>query len=363
MRKKETEEKTMSIAYVGCRTTKERNARGKGLKVYHVCEETGEWTELQCLETEPNPSYQTMDLEEKYLYSVHGDLTKVSSYQILADGCLKLLNTIDIGGKNPVYITVDKSNRYLVVAALQGGAVYVIRRQEDGSLGEIVTKETLEGKKEDAISFAHQCIWDQKKEYLFVVTQARLQGYGMVRVFRFDETTGSLTKTDTYYSREYDEPRHVSIHPNNRYVYLINEKGNKMTYLEFDEEKGTLQARQNLPSLPETYTGEGQASASLLDEKGQILIGSNRIHESVVLYRVDQKTGYMKELGYYSCLGKTPRFITYDRNYRYFYMANEDSDTIVEATIDSEHGTLAYTGRIIPTESPVCITFKKEGER
>ena len=160
----------MKYAYVGCRTTKERNARGKGLKVYEVCESTGNWQEIQCLSTEPNPSYQTLDLEEKYLYSVHGDITKVSSYKILENGTLEHMNTIDIGGKNPVFITVDKTNSYVVVAALQGGAVYVIRKNEDGALGEIVHTTHLEGKKEGTISFAHQCIWDQKKEYLFVVT-------------------------------------------------------------------------------------------------------------------------------------------------------------------------------------------------
>lgn len=350
----------MSIAYVGCRTTKERNARGNGLKVYEISDSTGEWKELQCLKTEENPSYQTMDNEEKYLYSVHGDFTMVSSYRIKENGTLEHMNTIDIGGKNPVFITVDKTNRYVVVATLQGGAVYVIERKEDGTLGRIVSKTCMEGQAEGKISFAHQCIWDQTKTYLFVVTQARLQGFGMVRVFRFNENLGTLTMTDTYYSRTYDEPRHVSIHPNNRFVYLINEKGNKMTFLEFDEKTGKIAARQNLPSLPETYTGEGQASASVLDKEGKILIGSNRIHESIVLYHIDQNTGYMKELGYYPALGLTPRFICFDPDYEKFYMANEDSDTIVEMKLDSDSGKMEYTGRIIPTESPVCITFKKE---
>ncbi len=347
----------MKYAYVGCRTTKERNARGKGLKVYEI-RENGDWNEIQCLSTKPNPSYQTMDLEKKFLYSVHGDITNVSSFRIMEDGKLEYMNTIDIGGRNPVFITPDRTNQYLLVAALQGGAVYVIRRNTDGSLGDIVFTAHMEGQKEGQISFAHQCLWDQKKEYLFVVTQARLQGYGMVRVFRFDPANGSLTPTDTYYGRIYDEPRHVSIHPNNRYVYLINERGNRMTYLNFDDTTGKLTALQNLPSLPATYCGEGQASASVLDKTGAILIGSNRIHESLVVYRIDQNTGYMTELGYYPTLGLTPRFITFDPEYRYFYAANEDSDTIVEMKLDSETGQMSYTGRIIATESPVCITFR-----
>ena len=111
----------MKYAYVGCRTTKKRNARGRGLMVYEILPD-GKWEEKQCLFTEDNPSYQCLDLEQKYLYSVHGDLTLVSSYQIQEDGTLKHLNTIDIGGKNPVDITVDKENRRVIVATLQAEA-------------------------------------------------------------------------------------------------------------------------------------------------------------------------------------------------------------------------------------------------
>ena len=61
----------MSYAYVGCRTTKERNARGKGLKVFEINDKTGDWNLIQCLKTEEeNPSYQTLDNEGNFLYSV-----------------------------------------------------------------------------------------------------------------------------------------------------------------------------------------------------------------------------------------------------------------------------------------------------
>lgn len=348
----------MKYAYIGCRTTSERNARGKGLKVFEVSNQDGAWREIQCLMTEANPSYQTMDHENKYLYSVHGDISKVSSYKIQDNGMLEHLNTIDIGCKNPVFIVSEKTNQYLVVAALQGGSVSVIKRTDEGALGEIVHKIVMEGKKEDAISLVHQCIWDQKQEFLFAATQGRQQGYGQVKVFRFNPSDGSLTETDCFRSREFAEPRHISIHPNNRYAYLINEKDNSVTYFGFDDQKGKLTPRQILPTLPDTYTGDGQASALVLSQDGQILVGSNRIHESLVLYRIDQNTGYMKQLGFYPCLGLTPRFVTFSPDYSRFYVANEDSDAIVEMKLDMEKGMLEYTGRIIATESPVCITFK-----
>lgn len=348
----------MSYVYVGCRTTRERNARGNGLKTYEIDEKTGEWKELQCLAVEENPSYQTLDNEEKYLYTVHGDLTKVSSFKILENGTLKHLNTVDIGGKNPVFITVDKSNRYLLVAALQGGSVYSLKRNEDGSVGEMVCKVKYEGKTEGTNSFIHQCIWDQKKEYLFAPAQGRVAGYGQIRVFRFHPEDGSLEETDCFRSREFAEPRHLVMHPNNRYAYMINERDSSMTYFEFDEKRGKLIPRQILSTLPDTYTGNGQASASLVDPTGQILIGSNRIHESLVLYRINQDTGYLTTLGFFPVLGKTPRFITFNKEGTRLYVANEDSDTIVEMKLDADKGLIEYTGRIIGTESPVCVTFK-----
>ena len=57
-------------------------------------------------------------------------------------------------------------------------------------------------------------------------------------------------------------------------------------------------------------------------------------------------------------MGLTPRFITFNPDYSHFYMANEDSDTIIEMKLDSEQGRMEYTGRVISAESPVCITFR-----
>ena len=162
----------MSYAYVGCRTTRERNARGKGLKVYEISEATGEWKEIQCLETLPNPSYQAMDLEEKYLYSVHGDNTQVSSYKIEADGTLSALNTIEIGDKNPVFITPDRTNRYMVVAALQGGAVYVIRRNATEVWERLSTLCTWQARKK-ALSPLHTSVFGIRRKNTFLLCARR----------------------------------------------------------------------------------------------------------------------------------------------------------------------------------------------
>ena len=345
----------MSYVYVGCRTTKQRNARGEGLKAYEILSD-GSWKELQCLFTEDNPSFQTLDREGKYIYSVHGDLTMVSSYKILPDHTLEHLNTIDIGGKNPVDVTVDKENRHVIVATLQGGTLYTIAREQDGSLGEVVAKYTYEGKEPGKVSTIHQCLWDHTKNYLFAAAQGRVNGFGQFRCLKYNHETGEFTQTAKFLSRTWDEPRHAAVHPNNRWVYMCEEKGNKVLYFRFDDQTGEMEALQELTTVPETVTGYSDASEVMVDPSGRFVLVSNRYTDSMAVYRIDPVTGYLKNTGFFPCLGKTPRFFCFGPNGK-CYVANEDSDTVIEFDFDSVTGQLTPTLNIVRTGSPVCLVF------
>lgn len=345
------------IAYVGCRTTKERNARGKGLKVYEVNDSTNMWTEIQFVGSLENPSYMCIDLEKKYLYTVHGDTNSVSSFQICqSTGELTYINTINTVGRNPVFITVDKTNRFVYVACLQGGAVYTLRKNDDGSISDSIFTVKLSGKTESGVSHAHQCTWDQKMEYLFVPAQGRNIGYSEVNVFKAN-TDGSLELSQCIKTRELDEARHVAVHSNNKYVYLVNEKNNSVTFYNFDEENGKLIPKQILPTLPDTYVGEGQASSVLVHPNNRYLFESNRIHDSITTFAIDEYTGYMKYISNISSLGKTPRFMTFSPDGLKLIVANEDSDTIQIFNINTNSGELTFSGQTVNTESPVCILF------
>lgn len=346
----------MKYVYVGCRTTKARNARGKGLMVYEIMED-GNWKEKQCLYTDDNPSYQCLDQNKEYLYSVHGDLTLVSSYKILEDGTLKHLNTIDIGGKNPVDVTVDKENRHVIVATLQGGTLYTICRNSDGSLGEVVATFSYEGKEPGKVSTIHQCLWDHTRNWLFSCAQGRVNGFGQMRSLKYNAQTGEFSEADRFMARTWDEPRHAAMHPNNRWLYMCEEKGNKILYFNFDENTGSLTPLQELTTVPETITGYSDASEVMVDPSGQYVLVSNRYTDLMTVYRIDPMTGYLKTAGFYHCLGKTPRFFCFAPNGK-CYVANEDSDTIVEFQFDPVTGMLIPTLKILETGSPVCITFR-----
>ncbi len=332
--------------------------QGKGISVYKINDATGEWELIQIAKDLENPSYLCFDNTKEFLYTVHGDQNAVSAYQVdKKTGCVTYLNTVKSGGRNPVYLTADKTNKYIYVASLQGGTVATLLRKPDGSLTDPVAKEYLEGLTEDGNSHAHQCILDRTRQYLFVPTQGRGTGYGGVFVYRTNED-GSLSRTQRWLSRKNDEPRHLAIHENNRYVYLANEQGNSVTFLEFDEQAGELSARQIVSTLPDTYVGESQAGAIAIHPNNRFIYTTNRTHNSVALLTADKKTGYLKYIACTPSLGEIPRFMTLSPDGKRLYAVNELSDTIRVFDIDQRTGTITFCGLTVLTQSPVCLVFR-----
>jgi 6-phosphogluconolactonase (cycloisomerase 2 family) len=77
-------------------------------------------------------------------------------------------------------------------------------------------------------------------------------------------------------------------------------------------------------------------------------------------FRAVDRTGYLTRLENYPTLGKTPRFMGIAPGTDLLYVANETTDNITEFRLNESNQRLEYTGRMICTESPVCITFVNE---
>ena len=347
-----------TYAYVGCRTTKERNARGKGIKMYEVADD-GQWVFRQLVENLLNPSFFCIDGTEKFLYSIHGDFSEISSFSIDAvTGELTYINTVETGGINPVHLSIDKTNRWIYVANLQTGTVAVIPRNEDGALEELKQLYTIPGIEKGAISHPHQVTQDNSGNYLIVSCQGRKAGFGQVVVFKIDSENGSLEKTYTVRSREIAEPRHFVFHPNNKFCYGVNEKDYSVTYYNFDQSTGQLIPKQIVTTLPETYTGDGWASGIVIEPTGKYIIISNRKHDSITSFEINQETGMIIFRDCVKTGGEQPRYIVMSKDGNRIVVANEVTDTIKEFELDFVTGKIRSTGVQIDTESPVCVIFK-----
>lgn len=349
------------FAYVGCRTTRERNARGDGIGVYRVDAESGRWTQVQLVPDLVNPSYLAFDRTRNFLYTVHGDGSEVSAFRRDPEtGQLGALNRGSTEGKNPVHLAFDATNRWLVVANHITSTLAVLPRNEDGSLGRISDLVALTGKLgphrvEQPFAKPHQVEFDRQDKFIVVPDK----GLDRVFTFQLDPGKGKLAAiaAPAPIAREGAGPRHVAFHPSNRLAYVVNELDSTVTAYRFDPATGALTPFQVVSSLPDTCVGNSRGSEIAISPDGRFVYASNRGYDSVAIFAVDASSGRLTPVEWVPSLGKTPRFFAFDPAGRFFSVANEDSDTIVAFRADKATGRIAATGEVVKTGSPVCIIF------
>jgi len=79
-----------------------------------------------------------------------------------------------------------------------------------------------------------------------------------------------------------------------------------------------------------------------------------------VIFAVDPNSGRLKTSGWEPTQGRQPRHFALDPSGRFLYAANQASDCITTFAVDRTSGTLAATGQVVRTGSPVSIVFGRE---
>ena len=348
------------FAYVGCYTSKERNGHGEGISTYRIDAKSGEWTPEQVLKGAVNPSWLTVDRQRRCLYTAHGDGTETMAYSIDPDsGRLALLNRQPTKGRNGVRLGIDASNTFAVIANYASGTVAVLPIKADGALGAVTDVFTLRGKPgphrtEQTSSHPHDVVFEPRGRFLVVPDK----GFDATFVFRLDAARGKLVPAGSVASRPGAGPRHADFHPLKPYLYQINELDSTITTFKIDIERSELNPLQTITTLPSGFTGTSTTAEIAVAPSGRFVYGSNRGHDSIAIFAVDDATGTLSSVGSESTQGRSPRFFALDPSGAFLYAANQNSDTIVAFSVDQPTGRLKPTGQVVKTGSPSSIVFR-----
>ena len=318
------------FAYVGSRTTRERNARGDGISVFQVDQRTGSLELVQLVKDLINPSYLALSRSGEFLYTVHGDETEVSAFKVdRQSGRLQFLNRQSTQGKNPVHLALDPTGRHLVVSNHIGSSLAVLPVAADGTLGALSQLVPLTGpigphRIEQKQAKPHFNPFDPSGKFVVVPDK------GLDRVFSFRFEGGALQPAPAPFvvTREGSGPRHLAFHPSKPFAYVVNELDSTVTTYRFNAETAALQPLQILSTLPATFTGNSRAAGIAIDRAGRMLYASNRGHDSIAVFRIDAVSGLLEFAGADASQGKTPRFFTLTPSGRILFALNEESDTI-----------------------------------
>jgi 6-phosphogluconolactonase len=352
-----------------------QGARGKGITVFAFDERIGQLTRLSEKGGVDNPTYLTVHEGNSCVYAnseVFGwNEGTVSAYRLdPRTGTLSYLNKQPALGSILAHNSLDRTGRFVLVAnysvyaqpedSLPDQAVVVMPIRGDGGLGPPVSSHSHSGSGPNADrqerSHAHCVIASPDNRHVLVADL----GIDQLVVYRFDAASGALSPAATSFSMKPGAgPRHCVFHPSSRYVYAINELDSTIAALAFDPASGGLKLLQTAPALPSGYVAESHCAGLQLTPDGRYLYGSNRGHDSLVVYVVDGATGRLSFVEHRSCLGKTPRDLVVDPSGRFLLVANQNSDTVIVLRIDPETGKLTDAGAGAEVGTPMCVRFAR----
>jgi 6-phosphogluconolactonase len=356
---------TGTLVYIGTYTA----AKSKGIYVSRLDLASGQLSAPTLAAESANPSFLAVHPSRDLLYAVNeiGNYEgkpggSVSAFTINREtGALAALNRQSSVGGGPAHLTVDHAGRNVLVANYGGGSVAVLPIGSDGSLKPSSafiqhTGSSINPARQKE-PHAHSVIVDSADRFAYVADL----GLDKVMIYRLDGGKGSLVANDPPFAAAEPGagPRHLALHPQRRFAYVINEMQNTVTAFSRDAERGALTALQTISTLPadqKPLTNYSTAEV-LVHPSGKFLSGSNRGHDSIAVFAIDQTSGRLTFVETQPTQGSFPRGFGIDPTGGYLLAGNQRSDSIVVFKINAETGRLTPTGSRIDVGSPVSIKF------
>jgi 6-phosphogluconolactonase len=154
--------------------------------------------------------------------------------------------------------------------------------------------------------------------------------------------------------------RHFDFHPSGRFLYVVSEMVSSITAFSYDAIHGTAIWLQTLSTLPADFTGTSTIAEVAVHPTGRFVYASNRGHDSIVAFTIDQTTGRLSSPSWTPTQGAVPRGIAIDPSGMLVLAGNLDSDTVVPFSVNQSTGALTPTGAVTTTPVPVAFAFGTE---
>ena len=338
-----------------------------GIYAYTVNEQTGVVTETSRYTNIGNPFFLSLSPGKSTLYSIHAEdgfggekHEEVAAFKVVdASGKLKLLNKQSTHGTASCYLDVGKKGNLLVVANYSTGDVASYRLKRDGVVQESATFYEHEGssvnESRQQEPHAHCIVVSPDNKYVY---SADL-GIDQIVAYKIAKN-GQIHPLGDKLNAEVapgSGPRHLTFHPNGKHVYVINELLNTITVLDYSPRNGALKEIQTITTLPPAFKGVSHTADVKLSPDGRFAYGTNRGHDSIACYRV-QEDGRLRLIEIVSSSGAGPQNLAVTHDGKMLICANMAGNNLAVFHIGQSDGKLTQAGEAHELVAPSCIMLR-----
>ena len=312
-----------------------------------------------------NPSFLAVSPDKKTLLAVNelnpsdGDSGTLNAYAI--DSItheLYYINNQKTGAYAPCHVSIDATGQYAFVANYVGGVLKIFPIYSNGSLGDASQTIRLEGsstnKDRQEASHPHSINISPNNKFAYVPDL----GTDKIMIYNLDLENGKMLPAQQPFIKVQDGagPRHFAFHPNGKKAYVVNELDATVNAFDYDNETGQLTEIQSITTLPDDFKAFNGCADIHVHPSGKFLYASNRGHNSIVIYTIDEATGQLTFVGHEPTKGDFPRNFIIDPSGHFLLVANQNTNGIFLFRIDQKTGELEVVDKTkVPT--PVCLKF------
>lgn len=341
----------------------------KGIYRARFDSSTGNLTAAQLTAETRNPTFLALSPDGRFLYAVNEvtDYGKTHSGAVSAfrvepkTGNLTFLNQEASGGAGPCYLAVARDGKCVLVANYVSGSIAALPIEDDGTLrpaashiqhhGSSVNPQRQEG------PHAHFITWDPTGQFVLACDL----GLDKVLFYQLDrQWVLSPHSPPAFQVKPGSGPRHIAFGNNGRFAYLLNEIASTLTVCSYDSSQGQLRELETVSALPDDFKGSNTSAEVQVGRTGRFVYASNRGHDSITVFAIDEATGMVRLVQEQSTQGRTPRHFTLDPTGRWLLAENQDSNNVVVFAVDTGTGRLTPTGTSQNLGAPVCAIFVPE---
>ena len=350
---------TKALVCIGSYSTSEKDS----IHLFQLNLKDGSLKKISAVKGLHNPSFLKIHPNGKFLYAVNevGNFKGkksggVTSFSLdLNNGKLTQLNQQPSGDTGPCHLTIDSTGKYVLVAHYGGGSTTVLPIKKNGHVGPVTSQIKHKGSSihpRQKAPHAHAIHVGPNNKFAF----APDLGLDKVLVFKFDENSGKINETK-FGGAKIDPgsgPRHFGFHPNGKYAYVINEIKQTITSFSYRPKRGKLRTLQTISTVPHPVKGNSTAEI-LVHPNGKFLYGSNRGHNSIAMFSIDEKNGKLTAIGHEPIRGEIPRNFGIDPTGQFLLAAGQKSNNVNVFRINQKTGKLNFTEHSIEVSQPVCV--------
>ncbi|MEE8825145.1 6-phosphogluconolactonase [Lentilactobacillus sunkii] len=298
------------------------------------------------------PTYLALS-DANVIYAVNQDVDKggVSVYYLSGNQLNKLADHL-FNASSPVNITINEERQLVFASNYNNGFVQIFKIMSNGDLSLV-----------DEIHNLGQGVLPQQStshlHYAQLTPDGRLcmtdLGTDEILIFDLSSDGHVLQKATTFHTRPGFGPKKIIFTTNGENAYVLGELANQVILLKYHPKSGTFDQLQSISTLPDNWVGENGCGAMYLSKDEKYLYVSNRGHNSVSVFSVDETNCQLEMIQSISSEGDFPREICLDQSERYVIVGNQKSDSVAIYQRDSKSGRLTLLSINHDVPEPVCI--------